>query len=62
MVRQGCRWAAAACAAGVLGTILAGCGNDASADAFVPNRTPTGAAQRQVTTPAPTPTAIPADS
>jgi hypothetical protein len=41
--------------------LLAGCGNDASASAFIPGPTPTVAAQRQVMTPAPTPTAIPAD-
>lgn len=61
MERQGCRWAAVGCAAGLLGALLAGCGNDASADAFVPVPTPTAAAQRQVVTPVPTPTAIPAD-
>jgi hypothetical protein len=46
-------------AAGLLAALLAGCGNDASAEAFIPGATPTAVGLRQLTTPAPTATAIP---
>lgn len=56
------RGAAASLAAAVLAALLAGCGNDASAGAFIPGATPTAAALRQLATPAPTATAIPFES
>ncbi|MDX2165802.1 MAG: hypothetical protein SF182_02015 [Deltaproteobacteria bacterium] len=44
----------------LMGALLAACGNDASADAFIPGSTPTPGSLLQVSTPAPTATAIPA--
>jgi hypothetical protein len=46
-------------ATALLAALVAGCGNDASAEAFIPGATPTVVGLRQLNTPAPTATAIP---
>ena len=60
MTKRRCVAALVVAAMAALGG-LAGCGSDASAGVFMPN-TPTPAALRQVATPVPTATTIPADA
>jgi len=60
-------WRRCVIAAGVpvlLAAVMGGCGDDAAATVFIPGATPTvaAAAERQASTPLPTPTSIPSSA